>query len=92
MPIKRKDAVLYVALQPILVTTASHLFQDMHLRTEGSTTEMLYLIQFEVTVLFELFFTISRGVGIYPGHNVALLTRSPMTLSRSKTAALRLNL
>lgn len=38
-----------------LMTTASHLFQDMHLGTEGSTTEMLYLTQFEVTVLFEPF-------------------------------------
>lgn len=38
------------------------------------------------------FFTISRRMGIYPGLNIALLTRSPMTLSTSETAALRLNL
>lgn len=37
-------------------------------------------------------FTISRGMGINPDLSITLLTRSSMTLSRSETAALSLNL
>lgn len=73
--------------------TASPLFQDMHLRIGGSTTEMYAILDSVWGYCFVWpFFTISRRMGIYPGLNIPLLLGSPMTLSRSEIAALRLNL